>query len=389
MLHFPANHTSARPGGAPAIAAMAGVVETDLVALIGSLYDASIRPALWPVVLESCRQFVGGASAAIFSKDVTGQRRQLYYDDDRLDAEFTNAYFSKLAPIDPSNTVQVFAEVGEAVITSQKLDLHDFAQSRFAAEWAAPQGIIDVGFATLQRQGDWAALFGVFRHESDGPGDEPMRHRLSLLTAHVSRAVAITDMVGRAHREAETFRALVDALATAVILVDSDGRLVHANCAADALLGLRKASVGEPLHLDRHQVRQLAQRPDTDSSAAVFETDFGTRYVAHRLPLAGRTRASTGLGGDAVAAIFIQPASFDPPSIPEGLARAFDLTPAELRVALATLRHERIADIAENLGISEATVKTHLSHIFSKTDTRRQADIVKLVAGFSSPLAAR
>jgi DNA-binding CsgD family transcriptional regulator len=85
--------------------------------------------------------------------------------------------------------------------------------------------------------------------------------------------------------------------------------------------------------------------------------------------------------------VFLQPAQFEPPSIPESLARAFELTPAELRVALSTLRHDKVADVAENLGVSEATVKTHLSHIFSKTDTRRQADIVKLVAAFKSPLA--
>jgi len=28
-----------------------------------------------------------------------------------------------------------------------------------------------------------------------------------------------------------------------------------------------------------------------------------------------------------------------------------------------------------------------IRHLFAKTDTRRQADLVKLVAGFSSPLA--
>jgi DNA-binding CsgD family transcriptional regulator len=216
-----------------------------------------------------------------------------------------------------------------------------------------------------------------------------MRHRISLLAPHVCRAVAISDIVGRAHRETQTFRALVDGLAAAVVLVDSEGRIVHANHAADALLGRSSVPFGDALNLDRHQLRQLAQRPDTDSSTAIFETDFGTRYVAHCLPLSGGAGAFASLHGDPVVAIFVQPANFDPPSIPQGLARAFDLTPAELRIALATLQHERVADVAENLGVSEATVKTHLSHIFSKTDTRRQADIVKLIAGFSSPLAAR
>lgn len=388
MLHFSAPQAS-NSAGTYSLPPLTGAVQSDLLAVIGSLYDAAITPALWPQALECCRQFVGGASAAIFSKDVTGQRRQLYHHDDRLDPELTQAYFNKLAPIDPSNTVQVFADVGEAVITSHKLDLEDFANSRFAAEWAMPQGIVDVGFAALKRRGDWAKLFGVFRHERDGLGDEAMRHRLSLLTPHVHRAVSIADIAGRARQETETFYAFVDALAQAVLLVDAEGRPVHANQAADALLGHSKDGAEDRLHLDRHQLRQLAQRPDTDSGAVTFETEAGKRYVAHRLPMNGEGRTSAGLPGDPVAAIFIKPASFEPPSIPEGLAQTFDLTPAELRVALATLQHERVADVAENLGISEATVKTHLSHIFSKTDTRRQADIVKLIAGFSSPLAPR
>jgi DNA-binding CsgD family transcriptional regulator len=38
------------------------------------------------------------------------------------------------------------------------------------------------------------------------------------------------------------------------------------------------------------------------------------------------------------------------------------------------------------LGVAEATVKTHLHHLFAKTGTSRRAELVKLVAGFSNPL---
>ena len=41
---------------------------------------------------------------------------------------------------------------------------------------------------------------------------------------------------------------------------------------------------------------------------------------------------------------------------------------------------------AEALGIAETTVKTHLGRVYKKTDSDRQADLVKLVAGFSHPL---
>jgi DNA-binding CsgD family transcriptional regulator len=45
-----------------------------------------------------------------------------------------------------------------------------------------------------------------------------------------------------------------------------------------------------------------------------------------------------------------------------------------------------VAEAAERLRISQTTVKTHLSRIFDKTGTARQADLVKLLAGFSGPL---
>jgi DNA-binding CsgD family transcriptional regulator len=46
-----------------------------------------------------------------------------------------------------------------------------------------------------------------------------------------------------------------------------------------------------------------------------------------------------------------------------------------------------VPEVAEALGVAENTVKFHLRHLFEKTGTGRQADLVKLVAGFANPLA--
>jgi DNA-binding CsgD family transcriptional regulator len=47
-----------------------------------------------------------------------------------------------------------------------------------------------------------------------------------------------------------------------------------------------------------------------------------------------------------------------------------------------------VPEVASALGIASSTVKTHLGRVYDKTGTARQADLVKLVAGFTSPLAA-
>jgi DNA-binding CsgD family transcriptional regulator len=38
-----------------------------------------------------------------------------------------------------------------------------------------------------------------------------------------------------------------------------------------------------------------------------------------------------------------------------------------------------LKEISEELSISLTTVRTHLQHVFDKTDTRRQAELVRLL----------
>jgi DNA-binding CsgD family transcriptional regulator len=70
------------------------------------------------------------------------------------------------------------------------------------------------------------------------------------------------------------------------------------------------------------------------------------------------------------------------------VARTFGLTLSELRVLLTITQVGGVGETADALGVAEATVKTHLHRVFSKTGTSRQADLVKLIAGFAGPLSA-
>jgi len=58
----------------------------------------------------------------------------------------------------------------------------------------------------------------------------------------------------------------------------------------------------------------------------------------------------------------------------------------ELRVLLAIVEVGGVPEVAEALGVAATTIKTHLGRVYKKTDTDRQADLVKVVAGFSNPL---
>jgi DNA-binding CsgD family transcriptional regulator len=84
--------------------------------------------------------------------------------------------------------------------------------------------------------------------------------------------------------------------------------------------------------------------------------------------------------------VFVRKAAPDALLPPEVIAKTFKLTPGELRVLLAIVEVGGVPEAAEVLGVAETTARWHLQHLFEKTGTHRQADLIKLVAGFSNPL---
>ena len=112
----------------------------------------------------------------------------------------------------------------------------------------------------------------------------------------------------------------------------------------------------------------------------------GDPYVAHVLPLTSGARRKAGISYSATAAMFIRKADLDLPSPPEAIAHKYKLTPAEVRVLFAIVEIGGVPEVAPVLGISDQTVKTHLHRIYEKTSTKRQADLVKLVASYSARL---
>ncbi len=61
------------------------------------------------------------------------------------------------------------------------------------------------------------------------------------------------------------------------------------------------------------------------------------------------------------------------------LVRLYNLTPSETRVALMLIDGKRLDQIAEESEIAQTTVVFHLKNLFRKTDTNRQADLIRVL----------
>jgi DNA-binding CsgD family transcriptional regulator len=367
--------------------------------LIGDIYDAALDPALWPVVLEKSCGFVRGACAALVSQNPVIGAGQFYFSWG-LDPHYERLYLEKYIRLNTVTTITLTSvKAGEIVSTEMLMPYGEYLSSRFHVEWAKPQGYCDFVGAILEKTACSFANISVIRHERHGIVDDETRRRMGLLAPHFRRAVTIGNLIDLHKVEAGTLADMLDGLATATLLVDADGRIVQANLRGRVMLEERSILRSTARQLSVSDPKAEGMLRDMIAAASTGDTAVGAkgiavpiaardgeRWVAHVLPLTSGARRQAGLNYAAVAAIFVRKAALELPHPLETIASAFDLTPAELRVMMAVVEVGGVPEIAPVLGISETTVKTHLQHVFEKTGSQRQADLVKLVAGYMSPL---
>jgi DNA-binding CsgD family transcriptional regulator len=79
------------------------------------------------------------------------------------------------------------------------------------------------------------------------------------------------------------------------------------------------------------------------------------------------------------AVIVISDSESGPRPAAEALQRLFYLTPSQARLAAALAGGKRLAEYARDARVTEGTARQQLKDLFSRTGTRRQAELVRLL----------
>ena len=308
--------------------------------LIGDIYDAAIDPTLWPNVLKSTCEHIGGTTSALMSQDAIHAKGNTFFVWGG-NASYRKAYFDTYMKIDPILlSAHCYARVGEVYSPEMLMPYDEYIASRFFKEWAVPQGLCDLVWSVFEKSATSAAGITVLRHEQDGRVDDTVLHRMGVLVPHFRRSVAIGKVIDFHKNETAALADAFDGLSAAVFLLDADGRIVHANTSGQALL-----NEGEVIRLagkrltatDSHGDRLLregylsAPAGDVTLSASLVHltTRDGDKWVAHLLSLNSGSRRKTGAAYAAVTAAFLRKAALDLPAPLEAMCKLFHLTPSE------------------------------------------------------------
>jgi DNA-binding CsgD family transcriptional regulator len=365
--------------------------------LIGDVYEAILDKSAWSGLFENLAQFVGAQAGALLWKRDSRSTDVIHTTG--IKSPDLDLYKERYAKLDPTTKPLLLRDVGEVASTTELVSYSEYVESRFYKEWVKPQGFLDSWHATLEKSAATSVHLIFWRKGKIGVEGDATRDRMRLIVPHLRRAVLISNMVDHGKAQAALFGDTLDGIAAGLFLVDASGRILHANASGHALLAqgvVLRAYGGKLVSNDASAEQELYRILDAvggeqvvtgaDTAAVPLTTRHGDHYVAHVLPLTSGVRRRAGAAYAAAAAVFVQKALLDVPSPLEAIAKLYKLTPMELRVLFAIVQVGGVPEVAAMMGSSGSTIRTHLRRLFSKTGTDRQADLVKLVAGYTNPL---
>jgi DNA-binding CsgD family transcriptional regulator/PAS domain-containing protein len=304
---------------------------------------------------------------------------------------------------------QVYRD-GNVVLDAELVSERDFLRSIVYRELLRSAGVgrLCCGIV-FGRSSDIPTVCSVFRDISEPKFGEAERRRLSVLVPHLSRAFGVTYRLRDTEFRVATTLSALDRLQAGILLIDDASCVMHENQAARRLLGendgltLQTLATGKPgvvrkrLWADNAHARKQIEKalsecvsrdalavPHFSHGVQVERTSGRRGYVLQFAPLA--VKGEFGLHSALVRAIVFITSMEAPVAIDAALLkRLYRLTDAEVAYAARLVAGQSVIDAAAAAGISENTGRTHLRRIFAKTNTHRQADLVRLLLAFHAP----
>ena len=374
------------------------VNEDAMLATVGAIYDAGLDPALWPAALERAAEMLDMVSAAIGLFD--GHSRVAYRAHARIDEQAVIEYADRYRFIDGVMDAVSRRPAGLAFSDNMVLQKTEIRRSRFYDEWCRPYGLDHAiqGFAFREYERSAFVVFGrARRQEAFSPAEVDVVTRL---LREVARACRVQIHLQAAQVTNESTAAALDRMPQAVMLLDAQARVLHANQAATTLLQEGGVLDAGPLGLRaRHpeqtkMLRRLVARASgsgldqAGGTMLLSQPDGEGKLVAHVVPYRGVEVTWISVTRPTAVVIVAASRRRDAARVEHALQALFGLTPAEAKVAHLIAGGAGVEAVAVALRVAPATVRTHLVRVYQKTVTGRQAELAQLVGQIANAVGS-
>lgn len=383
----------------------AGPDEQDLLAVIGAIYDSALDLSNWRVAMQRISQVLGGHRALMFVPDLNAQGFWAAHD---IGPDMMKGYEEHYRQVDvwtnrchPYLNKNGATTLGEIVIPER-----EYARSEFWNDFTRPADIFRIAAVAVDIADDKPAcgtLLSVYRPRASESFDESTRRVLRTLQPHIRRSLAIGKLLAGVSAERAYLDAMLDCIRLPVFACAANAVIIYANAAGEALLrenGNLKSNKGGRLATATLAGTETLHRAIADAATMVIGAHSTTDGNIHLSSRAGERPATitiVPLRCEAAAMpctpfpkvlVLVQQEQDAIDDAKVRLRDAYQLTETELRFVAAMLEGGALPAVARRLGIAHNTARTHLKHVFEKTQTHRQAELVQLVHGLTGRMVA-
>ncbi len=374
---------------------MTRLSQDKLLSLIDQIYSTVATPTHWPAVVAEIARLAGTPRGLLFTPYHGMGEGGMWFAHNLSTAELEN-YIDYYYQTDLW-TLRAFARDlptrypinCETLVPPDELDRSEFYNDYLRH--------IDI-------RGAYSVMFGgekdsyprvhlsVYRPNKSEPFDAETGNLLNTLTPHLHRALDLGFRFAGLHSRARGKLEALNRLGFAVAGLDLDGSIAFMNRRAEEIL-----TSNDGLAI-RHQCIVAANNDDNEDFWQLIRNTIGALSKNARFPGGATTvrrpsgrrdyavTVAPGAGAPSVAGIptawaliFIVDPTLRHELPAERIARRFGLTAAEAQLAAALAAGRTLSEYAEAAALSMHTVRGTLKHVFAKTDTRRQVELVRLL----------
>jgi len=351
-----------------------------LIDVVERIYCSAIEPRRWSEALSSLTSVLGGSQAALIVETRGSDARCVLAainTDAPTDvfAEYTRYYLG----IDLlRNTTQRLPL--EAIITDVAVVTPAVRRSECFNDFYVRQNLARFIGTYPVNDEEYVGSIAVFR-QNDRPYETEQIAFFERVAPHLTRSLAIGNRLRATEREADALQDVIDAFTTGVFVLDQKLHVRRMNSMASAMVAtgdgialahgtlvLRDGRAASSLRQGMQQIRAV----DTPPAPFVIRRPSGaSSYVAVVAP----RRNASGLE----ILLLVRDSAAELRSVKQYLRSQYALTKAEADLAVAVADGMTVGEYAETHSISTETARTHLKRTLRKTETHRQAELVRLV----------
>lgn len=370
------------------------VLEPRLSGLIAHLYDAAVDDGLWAGTATRIAETLGSTSTVLKLHGDNARVNLLECTDNLMVSEREQAW------ADDWHRKDLWVERSVAygmqrIITDEDLvTREEQARSGFYQEWLRHLDIHHMIGAVFPAADGAIGVLGIHRPQGAGAYTNHERKQAALVLPHLQRALRLGQRFAAVSQSHAAALQALDRLDTGVLMMDGTGCVIQASAMAERLLRentelvvIRGRLALRPPALHDKLLALVRRAMDTARGKLAEPGAALSIPRPHRMPLAlevAPLRPLASAFGEQRPAVLVFIRDPEAPLAAACLRELFGLTRTEGMVAAALGRGVSIEDIALNMGIGLATVRSHLKRILAKTGTHRQAEAVALLARSNS-----